>query len=110
MADRDSLYHRLFSHPIMVEGLVKDFIPEVLAAGGGFDVLERVPAKSYARKRGDRRDGDVIWKLRLGTAELFLYILFEFQSDPDWWMGVRGQVSSGLFWQDLLAGKELKAG
>src|ERR1700722_9903852 len=37
----DSLYHRLFSHPRMVEELVREFVPEALAAGLDFSVVQR---------------------------------------------------------------------
>jgi hypothetical protein len=33
MADNDALYHRLFSRPLMVEHLVRAFVPEAMAAG-----------------------------------------------------------------------------
>ncbi len=36
MADSDALYHRLFSHPLMVEQLVREFVPEAMAAGRGW--------------------------------------------------------------------------
>ena len=32
MADSDSLYHRLFSYAIMIEGLVREFVPDALGA------------------------------------------------------------------------------
>jgi hypothetical protein len=32
----DALYHRLFSHPLMVEQLIRDFIPDAILAGIDF--------------------------------------------------------------------------
>ena len=58
----DTLYHRLFSHPIMVEQLVREFVPEAMAVGVDFARMERVNAKFHAG-RGRRREGDVIWRL-----------------------------------------------
>ena len=34
--DSDSLYHRLFSHPRMMEELVRELVPEALAANLDF--------------------------------------------------------------------------
>lgn len=31
--DHDSLYHRLVSHPLMTEQLIRDFLPDAMAAG-----------------------------------------------------------------------------
>jgi hypothetical protein len=42
MPDSDSLYHRLFAHPHMVEGLVREFVPCELTAGLDFRGLQRV--------------------------------------------------------------------
>ncbi|MEO5374128.1 MAG: Rpn family recombination-promoting nuclease/putative transposase, partial [Alphaproteobacteria bacterium] len=106
----DSLYHRLFSHPIMVEQLVREFVPEAMAAGLVFSRMQRVNAKFHGR-RGRRREGDVIWRIPTrGGDDVYLYILFEFQSTVDWWMPVRTQVYEGLLWQHVIAEKKLKAG
>jgi len=110
MTDSDSLYHRLFVHPLMVEGLVREFVPEVLAAGVDFARIERVPAKFHSRT-GQRRDGDVIWRLPTGSGtDVYLYLLLEFQSQIDWWMAVRIQVYAGLLWQHLIDEHKLKSG
>ena len=108
--DSDSLYHRLFSHPHMVEQLVRDFVPEAMAAGLEFGGLQRVNAKFHAR-RGKRREGDVIWRIPTADGtDIYLYLLLEFQSQSDWWMAVRTQVYEGLLWQHLVAEQALKAG
>ncbi len=110
MSDSDSLYHRLFGHPIMVEQLVRAFVPEALSVGVDFDRMERVSAKFHARK-GERREGDVIWRIPTADGlDLILYLLFEFQSDVDRWMVVRTQVYQGLLWQSLIDERELRGG
>ena len=96
----------------MVEELVREFVPEVLAAGLDFSGLQRVNPKFHSgRRSARRREGDVIW--RLPTCEgtdIYLYLLIEFQSKSDWWMPVRTQVYQGLLWQQVIAEKKLKAG
>jgi len=107
MLDSDSLYHRLFSHPGMVESLVREFIPEALVSGLNFSRLQRVNAKFYTGQlSGGRREGDVIWRLPpQSDAENELYLLIEFQSQSDRWMAVRTQVYQGLLWQQIIAEK-----
>jgi predicted transposase YdaD len=107
MPGSDSIYHRLFSHPRMVEELVREFVPEALAAGLDFSQLQRVNPKFHtARDSAERRESDVIWRLptREG-AEVYLYLLWEFQSASDWWMAVRTQVYQGLLWQQVIREK-----
>lgn len=112
MPDSDSLYHRLFSHPRLVEELVREFVPEALAEDLDFHALQRVNAKFHIGQRSARRrESDVIWRLptRKG-GDVYLYLLIEFQSDCDWWMAVRTQVYQGLLWQQVIDEKKLKAG
>lgn len=107
----DSLYHRLFCHPIMVEQLVRDFVPEALAAGLDFSRMERVNAKFHTRRGRRRREGDVIWRLPTEAGPVvYLYLLVEFQSRNDRWMAVRAQVYTGLLWQHLIRELRLKRG
>jgi hypothetical protein len=108
--DSDSLYHRLFAHPRMVEGLVREFVPRGLVAGLDFSGLQRVNPKFHSgRRSARRREGDVIWRLptREGS-DIYLYLLIEFQSERDRWMAVRTQVYQGLLWQQVI--DEQKAG
>jgi hypothetical protein len=96
----------------MVEELVREFVPEALAAGLDFSGLQRVNPKFHTgRRSGRRREGDVIWRLptREG-ADIYLYLLMEFQSKSEWWMAVRAQVYEGLLWQQVIDEKKLLAG
>jgi hypothetical protein len=52
--ESDSLYHRLFSHPLMVEALVREFVPEALANELDFSNMQRVNPKFHFRWREDR--------------------------------------------------------
>ena len=86
MLDPDSLYHRLFSNPRMVEELVREFVTDAVASDLNFPALERVNPKFYTgRRSAERRESDVIWRLptRIG-GDIYLYLMFEFQSDSDW--------------------------
>ena len=79
--DSDSVYHRLFSHPRMVEELVREFVPEVLAAGLDFSGLQRINPKFHVgRHSARRRESDVIWRLPTRDGvDVYLYLLIEFQ-------------------------------
>ena len=110
--DSDSLYHRLFSIPCMVEMLVREFVPQTLAAGLDFSHYnESTPSFIRAGVSPSARGHDVIWRLptREGS-DIYLYLLFEFQSKIDWWMAVRAQVYQGLLWQQVIDERKLKTG
>jgi Putative transposase, YhgA-like len=96
----------------MVEELVREFVPQTVAADLDFSGLQRVNPKFHIGRRSTRRrDADVIWRLPTcqGT-EIYLYLLIEFQSKSDWWMPLRTQVYQGLLWQQVIAEKKLKTG
>ena len=96
----------------MVAELVREFVPEALAAGLDFSGLQRVNPKFHSgRRSARRREGDVIWRLPTckGT-DIYLYLLIEFQSKSDWWMPVRTQIYQGLLWQQVIDEKKLKTG
>jgi len=106
----DALYHQLFTHPVMVEQLVREFVPEAMAVGLDFARMEMAPTKFHSR-RGKRREGDVIWRIPTsGGGDVLLHLLFEFQSRVDWWMSVRSQVYTGLLWQAIIKERKLKPG
>jgi hypothetical protein len=59
MPESDSLYHRLFSHPRMVEEIVREFVPEALASGLDFSALQRVNPKFHtARRTAQHRESE----------------------------------------------------
>jgi hypothetical protein len=96
----------------MVEMLVREFLPLTPAVGLDFSRLQRVNTKFHpGRRSAHRRESDVIWRVptREG-ADLYLYLLLEFQSRSDWWMAVRAQIYQGLLWQQIIDEQKLKPG
>ncbi|MBF0629022.1 MAG: Rpn family recombination-promoting nuclease/putative transposase [Magnetococcales bacterium] len=60
MDGSDSLYHRFFSHPEMVQDLLRGFLPAELLSELDLDHLKRHNTKFTARKSGQRRRSDVV--------------------------------------------------
>lgn len=109
MSDHDALYHRMFSHPGMVAELLREFVAEPWLDDLKLDAMERINAKFHA-EGGDRRDGDVIWRIPVqGGGDAYLLLMLEFQSTPDRWMALRVMVYVGLLWQHLVKEKRLPA-
>lgn len=98
----DSGYHLLFSHPSLVEDLFKHFVDQPGLKHIDFTTLERVNAKFHADGL-ERREGDFIYRARYRDGTLvYLYLLLEFQSQPDPWMAMRVLVYVGLLYQHLI--------
>jgi Putative transposase, YhgA-like len=102
VAEHDSGYKLLFSHPEMVEDLIRGFVHEDWVQDLDFSTLQKVPG-NYVAPNLMPRESDVVWKLRWKDGRvLYVYLLIEFQSTVDPSMALRMMVYLGLFYQDLL--------
>jgi predicted transposase YdaD len=91
MAEHDSGYKLLFSHPRMVEELLRGFVHEPWVADLDFGTLERTGA-SFTSDDLRERHSDMVWRLLWQGGErgwFYVYLLLEFQSTPDPFMAVR---------------------
>ena len=94
----------LFSHPRMVEDLLRGFVTGPWSDALDFATLENRSA-AFVSDDLRRRHGDLLWRLRCG--ETWLYVPLEFQSTVDRSMAVRLLTYTGLLYQDLLRRGEL---
>jgi predicted transposase YdaD len=106
MAEFDSGYKLLFSHPELVADLLRGFVPEPWVAEVDFTTLTPVKG-SYVSEGLRQRHDDVVWKVRLREQWLYVYVVIEFQAEPDPFMALRLLVYVGLLYQDLLRRNEL---
>jgi len=101
MGNHDTGYKKLFSHPEMVEDLLRGFVQEDWVQELDFSTLTR-DFNSYVTDELRERHDDMIWRVRFRDRWLYVYLLLEFQSRPDPWMAVRMLVYVGLLYQDFL--------
>ena len=100
--DHDTGYKLLFAHPEMVRDLLIGYVPGECIAGADFATLERINA-SYVSETLKQRHDDIVWRVRLKDRWLlWVYLVLEFQSEPDPWMALRMLVYVGLLAQDLV--------
>lgn len=107
--EHDGSYKQLFSHPEMVESLIREFVPEDWVEGLDFSSLENTN-KSFTTDDIRPRADDSIWRVRWNESWVYVYLLIEFQSTVDPWMPVRVSVYTGLLYQDLIKSKKVKRG
>ena len=93
----------------MVRDLLRDWVPGEWIAEADFSTLERINGSYVADSQKQRHD-DMVWRLRLKDRWLWVYLVLEFQSEPDDWMALRMLVYLGLLAQDLVKRNELAEG
>ncbi len=101
MAEHDPGYKKLFSHPEMVEDLLRGFVHESWVKELDFSTLETFKDSFVSDDFRSRHD-DIIWRVRWGDSWLYVYLLLEFQSTIDPFMAVRLMVYIGLLYQHLI--------
>jgi hypothetical protein len=111
MPEHDGGYKLLFSHPKMVEELLRGFVRESWVGDLDFATLERVN-ENFTSEGLAQRHGDMAWRLRWRDRErgwFYVYFLLEFQSTSYAFMAVRllGYVS--LFYDSLVRANAIKA-
>ncbi|MBU4611131.1 Rpn family recombination-promoting nuclease/putative transposase [Achromobacter sp. GG226] len=98
----DSGYRGLFGHPVMVEHLLRGFVPEAWVGELDFTTLEPRGGHYVTDDLAERRT-DLVWRVRLGGERwLYVYLLLEFQSRDDAWMALRMLAYVSLLYQDLV--------
>lgn len=97
----DGAYKLLFSHPEMVEGLLRDFVPDSFVAELDFATLEQCPVTYVAEDLRERRE-DSVWRVKWRGTWCYVYLLLEFQSSVDRWMALRILGYTALLYQDLI--------
>ena len=105
----DTGYKLLFSHPEMVRDLLIGYMPGEWLEQADFATLNRVNA-SYVSEKEHQRHDDMVWRLKVGRQWVWVYLLLEFQSEPDPWMALRMMVYMGLLCQHLVKEGELQDG
>ncbi len=109
MGRHANTYLLLFSHPFLVESLLRDFVPGEWLRDLDFSSLEKVGA-SYATDDLRSRHDDLVWRLRSrhDGQWVYVYLLLEFQSTDDYFMAIRVMTYEGLLYEDLIRRQDLK--
>lgn len=97
----DRGYKLLFSHPNMVEYLIKSFVKEEFISEIDFSTLKLIK-NSFVTKTFRNRESDLIWKVKISGKKSYIYLLLEFQSTVDKFMSLRLLTYIGLFYEHLL--------
>ncbi len=91
----------------MVRDLLIGYMPGEWLKEADFTSLKRVNG-SYVSEKEHQRHDDMVWRLKVGQQWVWVYLLLEFQSEPDPWMALRMMVYMGLLSQHLIKEGELQ--
>ena len=111
MGRHDSGYKLLFSHPYLIESLIRGFVPGTWIDRLDFSSLEPV-SEAHPRDEIGVRYDDMIWRLRWRDSgeRIYVYLLLEFQSNDDPFMAVRVLDYDGGLYHQLVRALKLKRG
>jgi len=79
MNEHDSNYKQLFSHAQLIKDLLKGFVKEDWVKELDFSSLEKVNASYISDDLRDRAD-DIIWKVRWGNKDVWLFTQLPLQN------------------------------
>ena len=96
----DAAFKKLFSHPRMIELLIRRHIPK-WANRINYSTLERLPTE-LIDEHLRRRYPDTVWRARTIDGSTDLLLLLEFQGRPERRMALRTTIYSTLAVQDFL--------
>jgi len=106
--DHDSIYRLLFGEPRVIEDLLRGFASSAIGNLLDLASLKQVAARHVSE--GLRQsENDMIWEVRTRQGgRLYVYVMLEFQSSPDWTMPLRMANYVGQFYRGLLVRPEIR--
>jgi len=84
----DKLFKRTFGDPVNAAGFLRLEIPAALSAVIDWERLRLEPG-SFVDSHYRHSESDLLFSAPLGSADCFLYLLFEHQLAPDPWIALR---------------------
>ena len=105
---QDETYKKLFAFPRMVEDLLRALITSEWIDEADFSTLRKLSSE-YVSDDLRRRQGDAVWRVRLGQGWLHVLVLLEFQSRDDADMALRILEYTALLYRELGRNRRLGA-
>ncbi len=103
----DSTYKSIFGDPVMLESLLRAYIPKEFVDNIDFSSLTPLPG-SYVSHKGKQFHDDLVWRIGMKNgSSCYVALLLEFQSTQDKWMPLRILNYTSLLLLDLIDKKQL---
>jgi Putative transposase, YhgA-like len=98
IARQETGYQHLFTHPRMVQDLLRGFLPEEWIGWLDPGTLERRDGGSPS----DRPESPLVWRLRWQGGSDWVYLLLKPQAEPDPCTALRLELDRSLLYRALL--------
>ena len=110
MGQHDLSYRLFFSHPRMIQDLLREIVGERWVERIDFNSGQLVDS-TFISPQHENRESDLIWRFRRkdGGEPVFVYILMEFQARPDPSMPARLMGYVGMLYQRLMRSRSRKS-
>ena len=110
--DFDGVLRLLFSDPRLIQdlmlGFVSGLLDERLDEKLDWATLKQVAA-DHVDESLQRSENDMIWEVRTRQGDaLYVYLMLEFQAQPDWLMALRMSNYVGQFYRGLSTRAEIR--
>ena len=106
--DYDGILRLLFSDPRLAQDLLLGFVDSLLGEVLDWSTLKQVAAR-HVDESLKRSENDMIWEVRTRQDEvLYVYVMLEFQAQPDWKMALRMWHYVGQFYGGLALREEVR--
>ena len=104
----DSANRAIFEHPLILKALILGFARSVVGDLLDMSTLRRVAARHVSE--GLRQsENDMIWEVQTRQGSpLYVYLMLEFQAQPDWTMPLRMANYVGQFYHGLVRRPEVQ--
>ena len=104
----DSANRAIFEHPLILKALILGFARSVVGDLLDMSTLKRVAARHVSE--GLRQsENDMIWEVQTRQGgPLYVYLMLEFQAQPDWTMPLRMANYVGQFYHGLVRRAEVQ--
>ena len=106
--DFDGVLRLLFSDPRLTQDLMLGFVSGSLDKWLDWATLKQVAA-DHVDESLQRSENDMIWEVRTRQGDaLYVYLMLEFQAQPDWLMALRMSNYVGQFYRGLSTRAEIR--
>ena len=95
----DKTYNKLFSHKRIAEDFIRGFLKEDFAKK--IELVEKLNTK-FVTKTYKKFESDLIWRAKFNDKDIYIFLLFEFQTQNDDYISLRVLNYVTLFYLDLL--------
>lgn len=108
-SQKDAFYRAVFGVKEIVTLLLNDYVPKEIREDFDESTLKNGSASHVSRKMLERHN-DLVWEVQTKNGPFHIYLMLEFQSQPDYKMSVRILSYTAALYDKIARAKSFKKG